>query len=193
MERTSEEKQTVDGKAAAAPCQDGPTHDNANEPLPIVDTDGRVVGCVTRGYAHGGSHVLHPVVHLHVFNSRGELYLQHRPAWKDIQPDKWDTAVGGHVDMGEEVADALRREVGEELGIADFTPVSMGHYVFTSTRESELVYVNRCVYDGEIHPNHSELDGGRFWTRQQIAESMGHGVFTPNFEQEYRRFFMEDS
>jgi isopentenyldiphosphate isomerase len=41
------------------------------------------------------------VVHLHVFNSRGELYLQKRPEWKDIQPGKWDTAVGGHIDLGE--------------------------------------------------------------------------------------------
>lgn len=39
--------------------------------------------------------LLHPVVHLHLFNSRGELYLQKRPEWKDIQPGRWDTAVGG--------------------------------------------------------------------------------------------------
>ncbi len=69
---------------------------------------------------------LHPVVHLHVFNSRGDLYLQHRPAWKDIQPDKWDTACGGHVDLGESVSQALHREVREELGITDFEPESLG-------------------------------------------------------------------
>lgn len=40
--------------------------------------------------------LLHPVVH-HLFNFRGELYLQKRPEWKDIQPGRWDTAVGGHV------------------------------------------------------------------------------------------------
>lgn len=64
---------------------------------------------------HGGGGLLHPVVHLHLFNSRGELYLQRRPVWKDIQPGRWDTAVGGHVDYGETVDDALRREVREEL------------------------------------------------------------------------------
>ncbi len=81
--------------------------DNKNEEFPIVDEMGNILGAITRGHAHDGSKILHPVVHLHVFNSRGDLYLQHRPAWKDIQPDKWDTACGGHVDLGESVSQAL--------------------------------------------------------------------------------------
>ena len=127
--------------------------DNKNEEFPIVDEMGNILGAITRGHAHDGSKILHPVVHLHVFNSKGELYLQHRPAWKDIQPDKWDTACGGHVDLGESVNQALRREVREELGITDFEPESLGHYVFESQREKELVYVHRCVYDGEVKPS----------------------------------------
>ena len=76
--------------------------DNREELFPVVDAAGRVVGRATRGECHGGSMLLHPVVHLHLFNSCGELYLQKRPAWKDIQPGRWDTAVGGQVDWGEE-------------------------------------------------------------------------------------------
>ena len=91
--------------------------DNGEELLPLVDEQGNVVGKATRRECHDGSGRLHPVVHLHVFNSRGELYLQKRPEWRDIQPGKWDTAVGGHVDYGEDVVSALRREVMEELGI----------------------------------------------------------------------------
>ena len=109
-------------------------HDNEEEQFPIVDEQGNILGAISRGHAHDGCKILHPVVHLHVFNSRGELYLQHRPAWKDIQPDKWDTACGGHVDLGESVEIALRREVREELGMTDYEPVSMGHYVFESQR-----------------------------------------------------------
>lgn len=164
--------------------------DNKNEQFPIVDPDGNILGAISRGEAHSGSKVLHPVVHLHVFNSHGDLYLQRRPVWKDIQPGKWDTATGGHVDLGESVEQALRREVREELGITDFEPTSMGHYVFESARERELVYVHRTVYDGTIHPSESELDGGRFWSPQEIADNMGKGVFTPNFESEYKRFFL---
>src|SRR5574344_2801145 len=104
--------------------------DNANEMFPVVNEDGQIVGAATRGECHGGSKLLHPVVHLHVFNSQGELYLQRRPSWKDIQPGKWDTAVGGHVDLGENVEQALRREVEEEIGITDYTPERITSYIF---------------------------------------------------------------
>ena len=71
--------------------------DNSEEMFPIVDEEGNITGAATRGECHNGSKLLHPVVHLHVFNSKGELYLQTRPEWKAVHPGKWDTSVGGHV------------------------------------------------------------------------------------------------
>lgn len=159
--------------------------DNNAEIFPFVDADGNVLGSMTRGEAHNGCHKLHPVVHLHVFNSRGELFLQRRPAWKDIQPGKWDTAVGGHVAYGETVEQALRREVNEEIGITGYTPVALGHYVFDSNVESELVYMHTTTYDGRLFPSADELDGGHFWTFSEIENAIGKDVFTPNFEHEY--------
>jgi len=164
--------------------------DNQQEMFPIVDEEGKVIGKATRGECHGGSKLLHPVVHLHVFNSKGELFLQKRPDWKDIQPGKWDTAVGGHIDYGETLEAALQREVSEELGISDFCADFMGKYVFESQREKELVYVHRTTYDGHIQPSADELDGGRFWTMQEICNAIGKNELTPNFESEFQRFFM---
>lgn len=158
--------------------------DNSKEIFPIVDETGAVVGSATRGECHDGSKLLHPVVHLHLFDSAGRLYLQQRPLWKDIQPGKWDTAVGGHIDFGEAVDEALVREVREELGVTDFAPRFLLKYLFESEREKELVYVYSCVYDGEVCPS-DELDGGRFWAVQEIEAAMGQGVLTPNFEQEF--------
>lgn len=163
--------------------------DNQDELFPIVDESGNTIGKIKRGQAHDGSKILHPVIHLHVFNSKGELYLQHRPVWKDIQPDKWDTACGGHIAYGESVDDAMRREVKEELGITDYSPTFISKYIFEGLREKELVYVFKTIYDGAIFPSEDELLGGRFFSSEEINTRIGTDFFTPNFEEEYRRVF----
>lgn len=60
--------------------------DNEKEIFPIVDEEGNVVGRITRGETHDGRKVLHPVVHLHVFNSKGQLYLQRRRTGRTFSP-----------------------------------------------------------------------------------------------------------
>ena len=160
--------------------------DNNSEIFPIVDNEGKVIGSATRGECHNGSKRLHPVVHLHLLDSNGRLYLQQRPLWKDIQPGKWDTAVGGHIDYGEEVETALFREVREEVGIEDFEPRFLTRYLFESEREKELVYVYSTVYDGEVRPS-DELDGGKFWNIEEIDNAMGKEILTPNFELEFKK------
>ncbi|MBR5820037.1 MAG: NUDIX domain-containing protein [Alistipes sp.] len=157
--------------------------DNLQELFPVLDEAGNVVGKASRGECHNGSRLIHPVVHLHLLNSAGELYLQRRPMWKDIQPGKWDTAVGGHVDYGETIEEALLREVREEIGLEGFTPEKICHYLYDSDREREMVYVYRATWDGEVHPS-DETDGGRFWSIDELRANLGKGVLTPNFEME---------
>ena len=111
---------------------------------------------------------------------------------KDIQPGKWDTAVGGHVDLGENVNMALMREAKEELGLTDFTPSHVVSYVFESEIERELVNTFSAVVNQnevKIVIDPEEISEGRFWTFAEIKENIGKGVFTPNFEQEFERIF----
>lgn len=159
----------------------------AEEWFPLVNEAGETVGKATRRTCHNGSKLLHPVVHLHIYNRAGDLYLQKRSVRKDIQPGKWDTAVGGHVDLGETIEVALRREVREELGITDFIPEFLMRYVFESTLEKELVNTFRTVYEGPFLPDADEIEEARFWSIPEIEAHLGKGVFTPNFESEYEK------
>ena len=165
--------------------------DISTELFPIVDENGEVKGSMIRDEAHDGTMKLHPVVHLHVFNSKGELYLQHRSKWKKIQPDKWDTATGGHIDYGENVMEALMREVNEEIGLTpgSYEPVFIRKYIYDSPVEKELVYVFTTIYDGELSPSETETQGGRFWSIEEIKQNIGANVFTPMFEAETSLLF----
>lgn len=157
------------------------------EILPIVDPGGKVLGKMSRTYAHGGSRTLHPVVHLHIVNPEGRLYLQKRSLNKDLLPGYWDTAVGGHVAFGEQICGALRREAGEELGLKDFAPEPILRYVFEGNRERELVHVFVCRGPYEPTPDHDEVSEGRWWCKEEILSNIGKGILTPNLEREFLR------
>lgn len=161
------------------------------ELFPLVNEDGAIIGQAPRSICHNGkSMLLHPVVHLHLFNSAGELFLQKRSATKDIQPGKWDTSVGGHVSPGESIIVALRRETEEELGIRDFEPKFLGKYVWESDRERELVHSFSTVFDTNPAVDRNEIDEGRFWSLNEIKNSLGKSIFTPNFENEFRAILL---
>lgn len=157
------------------------------EIFPVVEPSGIVVGMAARTYCHSGAKVLHPVVHLHIMDRFSRLYLQKRSMKKDIQPGKWDTVVGGHVDYGESIHEALFREASEEIGLKDFNPIYVGSYVFESEIEKELVNVFAAIGSFSLSPDLDEVDEVRFWEMKEIEESLGKSVFTPNFEEEFSR------
>ena len=171
-----------------APIVKGGKVAKAEEMLPVVDENGYVTGQADRYFFHHtGSMALHPVVHLHLINRAGEVYLQKRSASKHLYPSRWDTAVGGHVSYGERILEALYRESSEELGLQDFNPYSLDAYVFESPREKELVNVFGAVGDFHPTPDLEEVEEGRFWSASEIKKAYGKGIFTPNFESEYLR------
>lgn len=157
------------------------------EMLPVVTESGSVIGQASRTYCHGGSMLLHPVVHLHILNRYDELYLQKRSMKKDLLPGYWDTAVGGHVEYGEFIMEALFRESEEELKLVEYNPIWIGNYVFQSKVERELVNVFAAVGNFSPAPDMDEVECGRFWPMKEIEESLGKSIFTPNFEGEFLR------
>jgi isopentenyl-diphosphate delta-isomerase type 1 len=160
---------------------------NKDEIFPIVDADGKITGRASRTACHSGSKLLHPVVRLHCFDAQGRLYLQRRAAHKDTHPGLWDASVGGHVDYGEEVEEALLREAREELGLRDVRPDFLFRHIYESEAERELAYVYRAIILSQPCPDGDEVSEGRFWSIEEVLASLGKGILTPNLEQEIHR------
>lgn len=158
------------------------------EIFPIVDELGCVVGQAPRNVCHNGSKLLHPVVHLHIFNTEGQLFLQKRAPDKDIQPNKWDTSVAGHIDLNETPVEAVLREAREEVGITDLEPQFITKYIIETNLEKELSYCFYTIYDGTFILNMEELSDGRFWSITEIQTQLGKDIFTSNFEMDFNKF-----
>jgi isopentenyldiphosphate isomerase len=166
-------------------------YSDPEEIFPIVDEDGNNIGEAPRSVCHDGkSKLLHPVVHVHLFNRSGYLYLQKRSSKKDIQPGKWDTSVGGHIGPGESIQSALEREAGEELGLKNLVPEYIGKYIWESPREKELVYSYAVLSDEIPVINADEIEVGKYWPLEDIKNSLGKGIFTPNFEFEFLSYLL---
>jgi isopentenyldiphosphate isomerase len=161
-----------------------------DELLPLVNSRGETIGSAMRSDVHRNPTLLHPVVHCLVTNYRAELLLQLRGQHKDVQPGRWDTSVGGHVGFGESIEAAVVREIHEELGVGvSFSQLDyLYRYVMQSEVETELVHSFRLASDGPFRLEAGEIEALRFWTRDAIEAKMGGTTFTPNFEDEYRRY-----
>ncbi len=156
----------------------------------VLDENGRILYQAPRTVCHQDKDRLHAVVHLHVFDLGNRLYLQKRRADKLIQPDKWDSAVGGHVHSGETISAALLRESLEEicLDLQELKVFPLARYIWRSERESELVFTFYCQTQTKPNPNLQEIQEGRFWSAKQIREKMKQALFSENFEYEFNQF-----
>lgn len=153
--------------------------------LPVVDEQGNVKGKALRSVVHSDKSLIHPVVHLHVLNKSGELLLQKRSAGKDIQPGKWDTAVGGHIGINETVEKALERETFEEIGLKPSGTEFMKKYLWKSEVETELVFSFVIFSEGPFRFDKKEIEAVRFWKMNEIEQNLKKDVLTPNFVAEF--------
>ena len=162
--------------------------EDSEEQVEIVNEKGEVIGLAPRAEVHSNPSLMHRVVHVLVFDPGGKLLLQRRSLTKDVAPGKWDTSVGGHVGIGEELSLAAAREMQEELGISDCDMEYLYSYVHWGRNETELVSTYRCIYNGDIPFNKNEIDEVRFWSLEEIKSAMGKEILSAHFEDEFRTY-----
>ena len=127
-----------------------------------------------------------PVVGALIFNNSGEILLIQSHKWKDRY-----VIPGGHVEIGESLEDAVRREIKEETGldvydikficynecINDDAFWKKRHFIFMDfacRTKSEDVTLNE---EGQRH----------VWVSLDEAEKLPLGKFTKNLIETYKR------
>ena len=115
--------------------------ENIMEFLPVVNERGIIVGRALYMELHGETHgrasqhkLLHPVVHLHVINNKGEVAYRY---W-------W------HVAFGDVPETTLKRKMQETLGISGVKPKLKKQYIRETKSEKELVYVYFVNFDENL-------------------------------------------
>jgi isopentenyldiphosphate isomerase len=160
------------------------------EMFQLVDRRGTPAGKASREECHGNPLLIHLVVHVHVFDPAGRLFLQKRSMGKDTNPGLWDTSVGGHVMAGEAVETAVRREAREELGIDASAASFLYSWLREGSFESEFAACYALEWSGAIRTDPEEIEEGRFFTLAQTGALMGTRALTPMFEEEWPRLLL---
>ena len=162
------------------------------EMLDIYDAAGNCIGQAPRKECHGNPALLHHTSHVVVFHpEEPALLLQLRRKDKDIQPGKWDTAVGGHLDSGEDYLAGAVRELREELGL-ELPPEALQMLFDSPIRneiESEDTRVFGVTHGGPFAFQKSEIDDVRFWRFSELRDPANFPLFTPNLVKELERLW----
>jgi ADP-ribose pyrophosphatase YjhB (NUDIX family) len=120
------------------------TVDSDDELLVLVDDAGAVLGADRRDAVHDARMRRHQAISIVIETPQGRLY-QRRDPRKRAYPGFWDTSVSGHVAVGETYEEAARRELREELGVAELELelVATVNVDFADERERAALFVGR--------------------------------------------------
>lgn len=138
----------------------------------VVNDRDEVIGQQTRTEVHRLG-LMHRAVHVLVFNSRGQVFLQKRSMEKDRQPGLWDSSASGHLDGGEEYDACAIRELREEIGLQLAGPPERLFKLAASLEtDQEHVWVYRCEADGPFQLNADEIERGDWFAPEGVNRWM---------------------
>ena len=139
--------------------------------IPLSDTAGNITGYEEKMKVHRHG-LLHLAFSILIFNSKGEMLLQKRAKSKYHSPSLWTNACCGHPNRGEEISQAARRRLQEEMG---FTCALHHRFTFhyradftNGLSENEIDHVFFGHYEGSVNPTPEEVAEYRWATPETL-------------------------
>jgi len=120
--------------------------------------------------------LLHRIIHILIFNDKGEMAMQYRSKYKPFCPNHWSTTVGGRVGAGESYEQAAKREFQEELNtLTDFEFLDKFHYKNLESGHQAMLTIYKTIYNGPFDINPEEVEKLAYFPIPKIKEMIGSG------------------
>ena len=123
------------------------------------------------------------VVHVCIFNAKGEMLIQQRQPFKDSWQNMWDLTVGGSATSGDTSQMAAQRELQEELGIhIDFRearPYFTNHFEYGF---DDIYFLEQDLDLSTLQLQYEEVQAVKWASKEQIIKMIRSGEFIPYYE-----------
>ncbi len=168
-----------------------------DEMLIVVDEQNNVLGYEDKLTCHRGEGILHRAFSIFIFNDQKELLVQQRSDQKLLWPLFWSNSCCSHPRKGEDLENATRRRLAEELGIS--TPLT---HLFTfqyharydkvgSERELCAVFIGKSNDPVRVNPN--EIADWKYISINELTTELAKHPekYTPWLKMEWERMMLE--
>ena len=138
----------------------------------VVNERDEIIGKLSRAEVHRLG-LRHRAIHILIFKSRGEVFLQKRSMKKDNFPGTWDSSAAGHLDCGEDYDACALRELREEIGLElSAAPQRLFKIGACAQTDQEHLWVYRCQAQGPFIVNPDEIERGDWVSLEHLRRWM---------------------
>lgn len=125
----------------------------------------------------------HLVVHICIFNSKGEMLIQQRQPFKKGWSNMWDVTVGGSAIKGDNSQKAAERELFEEIGLKiDLTNIRPHLTVNFNKGFDDYYLIEQDIDINKLTLQYEEVQKVKWASKDEIFSMIDEGQFIPYYK-----------